>query len=158
MKAVLSILVQSYLQRFSHGRVHIILMSQKTQNRFGFCLPDFHLSNELSNLSGHLQLSCGFFIFLFMFFPALQHSKSSLRKWQHLHYKIILTLKNHLFCPGWCGSVGWTLFCKAKGCRIVRPPAWVAGLVPCQGTFERQLMMFLTLMFLSFSLPSPLSK
>lgn len=53
MKAVLLMLLPSYLQRFFHWSIYIIFMSQKIQNGFGFCLPDFYFSNELFDLFSH---------------------------------------------------------------------------------------------------------
>lgn len=52
-ESFLLMLLPSYLQRFFHWSIYIIFMSQKIQNGFGFCLPDFYFSNELFDLFSH---------------------------------------------------------------------------------------------------------
>ena len=69
---------------------------------------------------------------------------------------VFLVIKTECKCPGWCGSVGWVSSCKPKGHGFVSQSGHMPGLlvqsltgVPTKGN---------QLMFLSHSLPPPLSK
>ena len=59
------------------------------------------------------------------------------------------TIKNALFCLGWCGSVDCVSACELKGRGFEslsgRAHAWVVGQVPSRGHVRGNHLMFLSL-------------
>ena len=124
-------------------------------------VPGFHSSDHLDRTKQN-----SLFLFTTIIYKVKVKSSyleffSQYRKYDHFPWILKIQLsKDCLFCPDWCGSLGWALFPKLKGCRFDSWSGHIPGLqaarLPVEGVWEvtngcfSRTSMFL---YLSFSLP-----